>query len=88
MFSVRCSIHLLISDSDEEEPEPEPVLSENTILQIKNNDPTLINLTIDMVENGLNNSSTDWAQLGTDIGRAMGRSAYHKTPHMSNFGVF
>ena len=57
-----------ISDSDEEEPEPEPVLSENTILQIKNNDPTLVNLTIEMVENGLNNSSTDWAQLGTDIG--------------------
>ena len=57
-----------ISDSDEEEPEPEPVLPENTILQIKNNDPNLVNLTIDMVENGLNNSSTDWAQLGTDIG--------------------
>ena len=61
-------IYITISDSDEEEPEPEPVLSENQILQIKNNDPNLVNLTIDMVENGLNNSSTDWAQLGTDIG--------------------
>jgi len=67
VFSISLNTYH-ISDSDEEEPEPEPVLSENTILQIKNNDPTLVNLTIDMVENGLNNSSTDWAQLGTDIG--------------------
>ena len=50
------------------EDEDEPVLTEEVILQIKNNDSDLTFLRVDFDEKGLLQTSIDWAELGPLIG--------------------